>query len=596
MTASELAGEFALQQEADDVLAVLQMLGAQVQSTSSPVEESFAQEFRKGMQAVQDRLRNRSISADALSFVLDCSYTRMGQVLQVLGVEYQPGTLIDPPLQYRVREQLLRQREQLLSRPVSVGVLEEEFHSSPETVLNAIIGDYCANYRGLNPVIDASTARMAVEYMQKRSENRFVLRDLKTGLARLNGAELISASELAGEFSLQQEADGVLAVLQMLGAQVQLSSSPVEETFAQEFRKGMQALRYRLRNRPISADALSFVLDCSFEHMARVLRMLGYRPGTMIDPDLQYQVREQLLRHREQLLSGPVSLSVLEAEFHSSPEIVLNTIMGGQFTRYRDRNPVIDAATAQIAVEYMQKRSENRFVLRDLKTGLARLKAMQADPIGAELNWLKVAETLGDSHRNSPSGASGVFGPPRKATAPGQDEDEPSPADPRLQSQERNDAGNGRAQSEHADSSTSGHGGLSNRERIGRGLELLASGLGDFTSRHLLTSPSGAADWTEVFTARDRERGRPSREYSLSDPRFQLRVITEERNAFGDKLSPVARGYASKLRETGNRWAHGESFTDDDADRALDTISRLLTAVSATEQAVQARRLRRPPR
>ena len=44
-------------------------------------------------------------------------------------------------------------------------------------------------------------------------------------------------------------------------------------------------------------------------------------------------------------------------------------------------------------------------------------------------------------------------------------------------------------------------------------------------------------------------------------------------------------GFASELRETGNRWAHGEAFTADDTYRALDTMERLLTAVGRADEA-----------
>jgi len=41
----------------------------------------------------------------------------------------------------------------------------------------------------------------------------------------------------------------------------------------------------------------------------------------------------------------------------------------------------------------------------------------------------------------------------------------------------------------------------------------------------------------------------------------------------------------SELRDVRNRWAHQETFTGDDAYRALDSVERLLTAVSAPEAA-----------
>ena len=137
---------------------------------------------------------------------------------------------------------------------------------------------------------------------------------------------------------------------------------------------------------------------------------------------------------------------------------------------------------------------------------------------------------------------------------------------------------------------------LSNRERVGRGLEFLASGLGQFTGARLPTSSSGARDWAEVLAVRDRTRGVRAREYLPSDPRIQLRVMTEEWRAFKDELSPVARSYASELRDTGNRWAHGGAFSAADANRALDTMERLLIAVGATDQASHVSRIRAYPR
>jgi len=48
-------------------------------------------------------------------------------------------------------------------------------------------------------------------------------------------------------------------------------------------------------------------------------------------------------------------------------------------------------------------------------------------------------------------------------------------------------------------------------------------------------------------------------------------------------LGPAERGLVGEIRGHRNRWAHQEPFTSDDADRALDSIARLLTAVSAPQ-------------
>ena len=46
----------------------------------------------------------------------------------------------------------------------------------------------------------------------------------------------------------------------------------------------------------------------------------------------------------------------------------------------------------------------------------------------------------------------------------------------------------------------------------------------------------------------------------------------------------------SELRETRNKWAHQEAFSTDDAYRTLDSVQRLLTAVSAAQQASEVER------
>ncbi|HEY5016266.1 MAG TPA: Swt1 family HEPN domain-containing protein, partial [Streptosporangiaceae bacterium] len=131
--------------------------------------------------------------------------------------------------------------------------------------------------------------------------------------------------------------------------------------------------------------------------------------------------------------------------------------------------------------------------------------------------------------------------------------------------------------------------GMSNRDRVSSGLELLAAGLGPFVQA--VASPSGR-DWAEMLAARDSARFGGKHRYSLSNPRFLLRVLTEEFGAFKAQLSQVERGFASELRETGNRWAHHEPMSADDTYRALDTMERLLTAVGAAEQASQVREIR----
>jgi len=88
---------------------------------------------------------------------------------------------------------------------------------------------------------------------------------------------------------------------------------------------------------------------------------------------------------------------------------------------------------------------------------------------------------------------------------------------------------------------------MSNQERVGRGLEHLAGGLGPFVDGHMSAAAPGQ-DWLDVLTARDRSRFGSERRYSLTDARLLLRVVTEEWRIFKDHLSRVEQNFASELR------------------------------------------------
>ncbi|BCJ64829.1 Swt1 family HEPN domain-containing protein [Polymorphospora rubra] len=128
---------------------------------------------------------------------------------------------------------------------------------------------------------------------------------------------------------------------------------------------------------------------------------------------------------------------------------------------------------------------------------------------------------------------------------------------------------------------------LSNRDRVSRGFEILAEGLGPIVDRLMSQAAPAGKDWLELVAARESAKHGGSQKFSKTDPALQLKVITDHRNVFMDLLSHSGLRFASELRETRNAWAHNEKFSADDTYRALDTIERLLTAagaVSASEQ------------
>ena len=63
-----------------------------------------------------------------------------------------------------------------------------------------------------------------------------------------------------------------------------------------------------------------------------------------------------------------------------------------------------------------------------------------------------------------------------------------------------------------------------------------------------------------------------------------LKLMWESWNSvFRKTLGPAERSLLSELRDHRNKWAHQQAFSSDDADRALDSMARLLTAVSASQ-------------
>src|SRR5262249_47461814 len=63
-----------------------------------------------------------------------------------------------------------------------------------------------------------------------------------------------------------------------------------------------------------------------------------------------------------------------------------------------------------------------------------------------------------------------------------------------------------------------------------------------------------------------------------------LKLMWESWNSvFRKTLGPAERSLLSELRDHRNKWAHQQAFSSDDADRALDSMARLLTAISSPQ-------------
>ena len=121
-----------------------------------------------------------------------------------------------------------------------------------------------------------------------------------------------------------------------------------------------------------------------------------------------------------------------------------------------------------------------------------------------------------------------------------------------------------------------------NRDRVGEGLELLNKGLLPFIEREMKAIHGDK--WKEEAAKSPTVTGEAGKKINWNDPQTALVVMWDQWNTvFRNTLGHAERSLVSELREVRNRWAHMENFSTDDTYRALDSIGRLLTAVSATE-------------
>jgi predicted AAA+ superfamily ATPase len=124
---------------------------------------------------------------------------------------------------------------------------------------------------------------------------------------------------------------------------------------------------------------------------------------------------------------------------------------------------------------------------------------------------------------------------------------------------------------------------MTNQERVGKALDLLKAGLGPYVEREIdaAIKKSGPPPALRAFADDPNVNGKPISQWDVSP---LLKVMWETWNeVFRATLGPGERGLVGEIRGHRNRWAHQEPFSSDDADRALDSVTRLLTAVSASQ-------------
>ena len=125
---------------------------------------------------------------------------------------------------------------------------------------------------------------------------------------------------------------------------------------------------------------------------------------------------------------------------------------------------------------------------------------------------------------------------------------------------------------------------ITNSERVGKALDLLKEGLRPYIERELKATYKER--WVDTARPSFPDWQQPGRDgKGLNwDTQALLQVMCELwQDCFKKILGPSDRNLAFELRDVRNKWAHQKAFSTDDAYRAIDSVSRLLTAVSAEQ-------------
>jgi predicted AAA+ superfamily ATPase len=125
---------------------------------------------------------------------------------------------------------------------------------------------------------------------------------------------------------------------------------------------------------------------------------------------------------------------------------------------------------------------------------------------------------------------------------------------------------------------------ITNQERVGKAMDLLRTGLAPFVEREVQSAVKNTVVRMENIRrfADDPNLGKkPIADWDVAG---LLKLMWETWNdVFGRTLGRAERSLVQELRDWRNKWAHQEPFSSDDADRALDSMTRLLSAVSAPQ-------------
>jgi ribonuclease-3 len=126
---------------------------------------------------------------------------------------------------------------------------------------------------------------------------------------------------------------------------------------------------------------------------------------------------------------------------------------------------------------------------------------------------------------------------------------------------------------------------LNNRDAIGKCLELLSQGLYPYVEQkmRLVYGNQWLTQAGQCLSSDTNLKRNP--ETSLKQDISSLLYVMTKRwdKVFKSHLSYVEKAFASEIIDIRNKWAHNIPFSTKDAERAIDTIHRLLQAIEAEE-------------
>ena len=125
---------------------------------------------------------------------------------------------------------------------------------------------------------------------------------------------------------------------------------------------------------------------------------------------------------------------------------------------------------------------------------------------------------------------------------------------------------------------------ITNHERVGKALELLKGGLGPFAEREIKAAIATNSLSMQKVRGFVDDPILANKSIGEWDSAALLKLMWETRDeVFRKTLGFADRTLVSEIRDWRNKWAHQEPFSSDDAYRALDSVGRLLTSVSAPQ-------------